>query len=129
MTQAFLECTCPPEFLTATGLHKPGCSHGDLDAAVACPPESADCCQEDHDHAAAANACPGGHDDSCPEPAGACGTWKNATANTRHPSYDGDPPGDCPGGHCHKDIKDCTVCRPLIITMMPGTTVTMAQAG
>ena len=128
MTQVFLECTCPAGFVAATGGHQPGCSHSDVDRLVRCPPEADGCCQEDHDHAAAANACPGGHDDPCPHPAGACAVWKGATADTLHPLHDGDPAGPCPGGHCHKDIEGCGVCRPLVITMMPGTTIALAGA-
>ncbi|SRR6266571_7178695 len=98
MTQAFLECTCPPGWLAAAGQHQPGCTHANPDANLACPPGSS-CCQQDHDHAAAANACPGGHGD-CPEP-DKCPTWATAVADTRHPHYRGEPPGPCPGGHCH----------------------------
>jgi len=97
------------------------------DAAVACPPDS-DCCHENHDHAAAANACPGNHADAeCPEPKN-CRVWKGATADAKHPLFvagshplfKGSDPGDCPGGHCHKDVQGCTVCRPLIITAPSG---------
>ncbi len=133
-TQAFLECTCPPGYLAAAGEHRASCSHADLDAQVTCPPGS-DCCAEDHDHAAAANACAGGHDGvSCPEP-DACAVWKGATADASHPLFDenhplfgGNDPGGCPGGHCHKDVKGCGVCRPLVITVLPGTQIQTAGA-
>jgi hypothetical protein len=137
MTQAFLECTCPPGHTENVGAHHPECSHRDIDAAVTCPPGS-DCCQQDHDHAAAANACHGGHEDPCPEPPGKCRAWNTATADARHPLYEGGHPllgadhqpgddiPDCPGGHCHKDVRGCGVCRPLVITILPGTTITPA---
>jgi hypothetical protein len=142
MTQVFLECTCPPGYLDATSTHHPDCTHTDIDGQLACAPGS-DCCSQDHDHAAMANSCHGQHDDvPCPEPR-KCTVWKGAIADARHPLSDGSHPlfaalgldasdsiPDCPGGHCHKDIKDCAVCRPLIITMLPGTNVAMAgQAG
>jgi hypothetical protein len=136
MQQAFLECSCPPGHTQNVGAHHPECSHRDIDAAIQCG-----CCPADHDHAAAANACPGGHEDAgCPVP-GNCTLWKGATADAAHPLYEGGHPllgpyhrladgiPPCPGGHCHKDVPGCTVCRPLIITVMPGTTITMAQAG
>jgi hypothetical protein len=115
MTQAFTDCTCPPGLAEATGAHHPGCQLASIGANVVCPPGS-DCCQQDHDHDAAASACPGGHEGAaCPEP-GSCPVWASATADARHPAYSGEAPGDCPGGHCHKDVDGCTVCRPLIIT-------------
>lgn len=129
LTQAFLECTCPPGFADAAGQHQPGCSHHRPDVMVRCPPGSS-CCQEDHDHAAAADACPGGHDDAaCPEP-DSCRMWQGAIADAFHPAsdgshplYEGKKPPPCPGGHCHKDVDGCTVCRPLVITVLPGTTI------
>lgn len=135
-TQVFLECTCPPGYVAVAGEHHATCSHRDIDANVTCPPDS-DCCQADHDHAAAANACPGGHEDAaCPEPK-KCKVWAGAIADARHPLFE---PGshplfsgaaipDCPGGHCHKDIPGCTVCRPLHVVMLPGTQIVMAGAG
>lgn len=129
MTQVFLECACPPGHLEALGSHHDECSHSNLDANLTCAPGS-DCCAEEHDHAAAANACPGGHDDvACPEPAGQCAVWRGAIADAHHPLFEagshplfhGKSVPDCPGGHCHQDIKDCTVCRPLVITMLPGS--------
>lgn len=142
MTQAFLECTCPPGHVANVGAHHPGeCRLADIDANVTCDPASThpDCCHEQHDHAAAANACPGGHEDApCPEPAGRCRVWKGAIADALHPLFSGGhplfsgtAPPPCPGGHCHKQVSGCTVCRPLVITMMPGSAeITLAgQAG
>jgi hypothetical protein len=120
-SQVFLECSCPPGHAANVGQHHPECSHANLDANLVCPPGSG-CCSEDHDHAAAANACPGGHDDApCPEP-GKCRVWRGGVPDVLHPQFDpatGVPP--CPGGHHHKDVPGCTVCRPLIITMLPGS--------
>ena len=68
--------------------------------ALTCPPGSA-CCQEDHDHAAAADSCTSAHEGhDCPDPA-TCGSF---------PDVDG-----CPGGHHGYGVTDCTVCKPLII--------------
>jgi len=80
-----------------------------LDAALSC-----NCCPENHDHAANANSCPGANlnhpDASCPHPDG--GIACNVVTQV------GD---DCPGGHCGVGIAGCTVCRPVIITLLPGT--------
>lgn len=133
-TQAFLECSCPPGFIDAVGQHHGDCSHANPDAALICAPGSG-CCPESHDHAAAANACPGNHaDTACPEEAGKCGVWRGAVADAHHPLFEpgshplfsGSTVPDCPGGHCHKDIPDCGVCRPLVITVLPGTQIAMA---
>lgn len=88
LASAYLECTCPPDYPLATAGHQGGCTHANIDASVRCG-----CCPEDHDHAAAANACGGDHD-----------------------------------GECHKDNEACGVCRPLIITAMPGTQIQMTGA-
>lgn len=136
-TQAFLECTCPDGFIEAVGAHHGDCTHSDIDASLTCPPGS-DCCPLGHDHAAAANSCPGGHEDvPCPEDAGRCRVWAGAIADAHHPQFvpgshplfSGEKIPDCPGGHCHKDIPDCTVCRPLIVTVMPGSIVVTPVGG
>lgn len=136
MTQAFLECTCPPGHPENVGAHHPECSHYNIDANITCPPGT-DCCQENHDHGTAANACPGGHDDAaCPEDPGRCRVWRGAIADAFHPEFNpgshplfsGEEVPPCPGGHCHKDVPGCTVCRPLVITILPGTTITPAGA-
>lgn len=122
MTSAYADCACPPE-VRAGPSHLPSCPVADLDALITCG-----CCPEDHDHAAA-SACGGQHaGEACPEP-GSCRVWAGVTADARHPLYDGEAPGPCPGGHCHKDLPGCAVCRPLIITTLPGTQITMAQGG
>jgi hypothetical protein len=86
--------TCPQSGVTAES--DDGAS---LDSLISCPPESG-CCQVPHDHAAAANACPGGH--------GACPAGADCTVITAAGEA-------CPGGHCHADLDDCTVCHPLVI--------------
>lgn len=137
-TQAFLECSCPAGFIDAVGEHHGDCTHSNVDAAVICPPGS-DCCPRDHDHAAMANSCHGNHEAvPCPEDAGKCRVWKGAIADAYHPQFTGhhalfklekdEPPPSCPGGHCHADIPDCAVCRPLVITVLPGTTVSPVGA-
>lgn len=130
LAQVFLECTCPPGYPAASGAHQAGCTHGNIDAMVRCPdPAASGCCPEPHDHGAAGNACPGNHDGApCPEPV-TCRTWKSQNADAFHPAYDGPAPGPCPGGHCHKDTDGCTVCRPLIITVLPGTELVPAFLG
>lgn len=138
-SQAFIECTCPPGHTANVGQHHPECSHADIGANLDCG-----CCDGSAhpglSHDAAAIACPGGHvqdsgeDAPCPVPDD-CGVWKGATAEARHPHYrgahpllgDAHQPGDpvpaCPGGHCHKDVPGCTVCRPITITLLPGTQI------
>lgn len=81
-------------------------------AALACPPGSG-CCEEDHDHDATANACPGGH--------GEC-TLARCTVLTPETE-------PCPGGHHGFGIDDCTVCRPVTITVLPGTTIVRPANG
>lgn len=131
LTQAFLECSCPDGHTDATGAHMPSCAMGNPGAAVTCDPDSThpNCCHLDHDHDAVANACPGGHDDEpCPEEPGKCKVWKGAIADAfhplhepgTHPLFSGTEIPPCPGGHCHKQIGSCTVCRPLIITAPSG---------
>jgi hypothetical protein len=121
-----------------TGEHHARCQMANLTSNLACPPASG-CCQEDHDHEAAANACPGGHGD-CPDP-GSCALHASVRAHyratldahrahveaggqDRHAIEDlAEPPPSCPGGHCHVALPDCTVCHPVIITAGIGTAV------
>lgn len=130
------------------GAHHDRCQMNNLTANLACA-GSAGCCGVDdqpgvHDCEAIANACPGGHGD-CPEPAD-CKLW--ATVKAHHAAMaatlaehqanvaagqaESVPhftemadalPDDCPGGHCHKDLPDCTVHHPVIITAGQGTAV------
>jgi hypothetical protein len=136
-TSAYLDCTCPASFDPASaGMHLAGvCVLADPDGAVICAEGSDDprCCHDDHDHAAQANGCPGGHGD-CPEPA-TCALHRSVKAHhaammAAAAEANGDraamvlppePPDDCPGGHCHWELDECTVCRPLIIAAMPGS--------
>ena len=127
-----VDCACHQvgHDAVAAGVHHEQCQMNNLTANLPCSdPGVPGCCEEDHDHEAAAAACPGGHGE-CPEPA----TCRQHLANVRHyeamaahaAEHDGpeahafaamaEPPGECPGGHCHRDIKDCTVCHPVIIT-------------
>jgi hypothetical protein len=145
-TSAYLDCTCPPSFdPAAAGMHLDGvCALASPDGAVTCAEASDDprCCHDDHDHAAQANGCPvaaanggDGHRD-CPEPATcplhasvkahyaatvAYAAEANGGGAAMLAVVGPEPPDDCPGGHCHWDLDDCTVCRPLILTAMPGS--------
>lgn len=124
-TSAYADCTCPAigHNPAASGAHHPNCPLDDLGAVVTCR-DGFDCCDGSAhpavSHDVAASACPGGHDGAdCPEPE-TCPVWAGMTADTRHPSYTGKPPGPCPGSHCHKDLDGCTVCRPVSVEVMPG---------
>jgi hypothetical protein len=139
-SSAYVDCLCPAGFdPAAAGFHVAGvCPMANPDAEVVCPdPAKTGCCPINHDHAAAANACPGGHG-ACPEPADCrlhAGIKAQHVALRAALAEDGhddlaaavpepgsaELPHDCPGGHCHKDLPDCTGCRPLIITAMPGS--------
>jgi len=131
MESSYIECGCPAGHPDNVGRHHPSCALSNIDMTVGCG-----CCPDGHDHGAAARGCPGDHEwENCPEEKGECRLWDEVTAEARHPSYRGGHPllgpehrpGDdippCPGGHCHKDTPGCTVCRPLIITVMPGTEI------
>lgn len=130
-SSSYVECGCPTGHdALAAGAHHDTCNLSDLGATVACPPGSG-CCTEDHSHDANANACPGiisGHEADCPEPDN-CRTWKSAMAHAFHPDYDGEPLEACPGGHCHRDIPECHVCRSVTITVMPGSTTIQPVGG
>lgn len=78
----------------------------DPDALLKCG-----CCPENHHHGRAASACPGAGGN---HPGVACPTGPDCLVVT--------PAGDpCPGGHCGKDVAGCTVCRPITITLLPGS--------
>jgi hypothetical protein len=99
----------------------PGCGSStytdvvDFDAALNCLPDGG-CCLQDHHHGQMGASCAGGHAE-CPTP-DKCPVWKSHN----HPG-DGDYSmiGPCPGGHCAPGIPGCTVCRPIVIEMMPGS--------
>jgi hypothetical protein len=85
---------------------------------LACPPGSG-CCDDDHDHDEAANACPGGHG-PCPVPDN-CLVWLGMQPHLPDSRVRDTSAGPCPGGHCGLGVPGCTVCRPLKITAMPGS--------
>ena len=86
-------------------------NHQDPDGALECP-----CCTEPHDHAANANSCSGGHDGA------ECPTGADCLVVTAAGE-------DCPGGHCAKGVDGCTVCRPIVITIPPGSGPVLSPAG
>jgi len=90
---------------------------GDPDATLVCPPES-DCCQEDHHHGQAANACTSGHG-ACPNPDN-CAVWLGMQPHQENSNQRDTTTGPCPGNHCGVGVDGCTVCRPLKITFIPG---------
>jgi hypothetical protein len=132
-TSAYVDCRCPEigHNPAVAGVHHPACGFSDLGANVTCPPD-AGCCAEDHSHDTAANSCPDiglpfgeRHGKAaCPEPPGGCKLWRNM-----NPGGGTTGPGPCPGGHCHKDIEDCTVCRHLTITVLPGSVAVVPAIG
>lgn len=95
----------------------PLCGHRNPDAAFDTGQPGCNCCTDPaHNypgaHAVAANACPGGHD-----PCGQdCAFAQNEEAQGRERT--------CPG-HCGVGIPGCTVCRPLLLTIVPASGVTM----
>lgn len=132
-TSAYVDCECPEGHPKEVVGHHNKCPLDNLGNAVVCPPDSG-CCQVDHGgggHDEAANACPGGHRD-CPTPM-ACPVWEGQRARV---GPDDETPDhlahlnsdSCPGGHCHKDIDGCTVCRPILIEIMPGHGPTLQRA-
>ena len=117
-TSAYVDCACATiGHDPAVSGHHPQCQMADLGATVTCPRDSGCCDGSAHpgiSHDAAANACPEvheGHACAHPDPA-ACPVWANTPGD-----------GACPGGHHGKGVRDCTVCRPVTITVMPGSTV------
>jgi hypothetical protein len=99
-------------------------NHADPDAELTCPPGSG-CCEEDHHHGNAGAACPGGHG-ACPTP-DRCPVWLGMQPHLEGGNVRDASAGPCPGGHCGPGVDGCTVCRPLKITVMPGS-VTMHRA-
>jgi hypothetical protein len=90
----------------------------DPDAALTCLPGS-DCCPKDHHHGENASACPGGHG-PCPAP-DRCPVWAGLQPHVPGSPVRDTSAGPCPGGHCGPGVPGCTVCRPLTITVMPGS--------
>jgi hypothetical protein len=138
LTSAYLDCHCEllGHDLAGVGAHAAGCPFADLGAQVVCPPGSP-CCKQDHSHDATANACPQNHGTApCPNP-GRCETWEQQKRDVVNldPDVHGQLKaslahitGDCPGGHCGFGVPGCTVCRPVTVTVMPGS-VHLKQAG
>jgi hypothetical protein len=134
-TAAYVDCQCPvlghdPAVARA---HHPHCPFADLGANVTCPPGSGCCDGSDHpgvSHDAHANACPqidkGTHGD-CPEPA-SCKSWHSMNGHNLILAA-GDQPPPCPGGHCHQGLPDCTVCRTVTITVLPGSVAVTPATG
>ena len=83
---------------------KPDCAHSTPGLTFDALQPDCRCCPEDHDHDAAA-ACDGGH-----------GTCKAIDCAVVTPL--GEP---CPGDHCGLEQDGCNVCRPLTITIVPGS--------
>jgi hypothetical protein len=135
---AIADCSCPPE-LADLPLHLPACSLNDIGAALTCLP-GAGCCPVPHSHDAAAMACPGlagAHaGEPCPHPDPVlCPAHVSSTSpHAGTPAHLIVPgvktPLECPGGHCGVGVKDCTVCRPVTITMLPGAAnITVSLGG
>lgn len=123
----YVDCTCLPGTKPAGG-HNPLCAMTDLGSNLQCHPDG-DCCQEDHSHDQAANACPGiaagGHPgEPCPAPnPDRCLVYSGGYSAARDlaPEQRVRRTGTCPGGHCGFGVKGCTICRPITITLLPGS--------
>lgn len=134
-TAAYAECACPAlgHDPRATLHHDDDCPMHDLGATVVCPPGSGCCDGSSHpgvSHDAAANLCPQigkGTHGACPEPA-TCKSWYGMNDHRYQHIVNGVAPPPCPGGHCHKDLPDCTICRPVTIEVLPGS-VQISKAG
>jgi len=107
---------------TSAFTEDPGITLGTL----ACPPGSG-CCEQDHDHDAAANACPGGHG-ACPSPDN-CPVWLGMQPHLENSNARDLSAGPCKGGHCGLGVKNCSVCRPLKITVIPGSVSVQRSIG
>ena len=126
---AYVDCTCE---IIAPGTKPPDghlalCPLTDLGSNVLCDPESG-CCQESHSHDAAANACPGivagGHPGApCPDEGKRCLVYSggHSAARDLDPEVRVRRAGKCPGGHCGPGVEGCTICRPVTITLLPGS--------
>jgi hypothetical protein len=86
----------------------------DPDAALKCG-----CCTLDHHHGQAANACTDTHLPVDQRHGGApCPHPSPAGADCERLTEAGQP---CPGAHCGPGVPGCTVCRPIVITPLPGS--------
>lgn len=132
---AYVDCTCPPASKPAGG-HHPFCALTDLGSNVQCDPDSG-CCQKSHSHDAAANACPGiaagGHPGApCPDEGSRCLVYSggHSAAQDLAPEARVRRAGKCTGGHCGPGVTGCTICRPVTITLLPGSVnLTPAPSG
>jgi hypothetical protein len=93
----------------------------DIDLHMAVDATGCGCCTENHHHGQAASACPGkggNHPGAeCPHPDPVACTVLT-------------PEGEeCPGGHCGLGIPGCSVCRPLTITLLPGSVIVTPVGG
>jgi len=120
---AYLECE-----LTADGkpCGRPDCAHLDPDDAFDVAVPSCGCCTADHHHGQAA-ICAGGHG-ACPTPDN-CPVWLGMQPHLPDSFVRDTSAGPCPGGHCGKNVEGCAVCRPLRITVMPGSAHVRAVTG
>jgi hypothetical protein len=135
LEQAYLECGCPEGHVEANGSHHETCALADIYGQLPCSaPGTGTCCEKDHDHQVAAE-CPGGHTDPCPEPPGKCRLWNGLKQHVkgREDELTADQRaelrGECPGGHCHKDVPGCNVCHPIIITVPAASGTALKPAG
>lgn len=91
-----------------------------------------DCRQAIHDHDLAASSCPGQHPGQpCPSPEN-CPVYAGGFVTSSEIADDFSGPmtkGTCPGGHCGSGVAGCTVCRPVIITALPGLIGSLQPAG
>lgn len=127
-SSAYIDCI--PGCEQVIGAHIEGCPMASPPVSVTCRADS-DCCKIDHDHQAAADACTADHSDQdCPDPPGKCPSHLSMQAWAHSgdvlPDHLAD---DCPGGHHGLGVEDCTVCRPVTITAMPGSTFITAVGG
>lgn len=128
----------------AAGAHHERCMMNNLTANLPCT-GSDSCCGgkcKGRDCEDVANSCQGGHGD-CPEP-DSCQlhqSYKDHYALMKQAAADdtggephafsdlAEPPEQCPGGHCHKDIEDCKVHHPIVIAAGLGSAVLRPVAG
>ena len=127
---AFADCVCPAlgHNPAVTGQHHPDCDFTDLGDTI----KDCSCCPGDTHpgltHDQNAMACPGINNQHtgvpCPVPDN-CPTWISGTSNVAGSTT----AGPCPGGHCALNVPGCQVCRPVVITLMPGSTNLIPAGG